>query len=104
MYKNKDYVDVVRNRLEKEDFNAYYYKNYKEIYLNNEEKESLKEYILCEATTPNVIYFDVSKGEANKYEFLIKCSLDNIAGGNTLVFIVEFASLANNYRQQKGDW
>ncbi len=97
-------MEDMRIRLSKEDFNVCYYKNYEEIYLTSEEKEIFKKYILFEAITPYVIYFDAYKREANKYEFLIKCSLDNIAGGNTLVFIVEFASLANNYKQQKGDW
>jgi hypothetical protein len=86
MYKN--YVDVIVNKLANEDFNAYYYKNYKEIYLNNEEKESLKEYILCEVTNPNVIYFDISKGEA--HEFLIKYCINNVEGGKTQIFIMEF--------------
>jgi hypothetical protein len=101
MYKNKDYVDIVRNRLEKEDFNVCYYKNYEETYLNSEQKESLKQVILYGVTTPydpNVIDFDkfyiyppsyyCVSSEANV--FLIKCCVNNVEGGKTQIFIMEF--------------
>jgi len=88
MYKNKEYVDAIVNKLGKEDFNAYYYKNYKQIYLTSEEKESLKKYILFEVITPDVIYFNISKWEVN--EFLIRCCVNNVAKGNTEMFVMEF--------------
>jgi hypothetical protein len=101
MYKNKEYVDVIVNKLEKEDFNAYYYKNYKKICLNREEKERLKEYFLFQVSTPEVIYLDISKWEVN--EFLIKCSLKKVEGGNTQIFVMEFTGepIKIDYEKEK---